>query len=109
VVVLIALTILDEDAVGLLKLISGFRQRRINRALNVPRGDNQFYSKKKEEQEGENAMMPKTQRNSYHMRCTGIYVYVSVRTFVVTNLCKGQCPIVAVRCEFISPIYHLVA
>jgi len=36
VVVLIALTIFeDEDAVGLLKLISGLRQRRINRALNA--------------------------------------------------------------------------
>lgn len=51
--VLITLAIFeDEDAMELLKLTSGPRQRHINRSLNVPRGDNQFYSREKEEQEG---------------------------------------------------------
>ena len=47
-------------------------------------------------------MMLKTERNSYHTRCAGvyIYVYVSVRTSIVTNLCKGQCPIVAAVSSF---------
>lgn len=75
--------------------------------VDVPRGNNQFYSKEKEEQEtGGYAMMLKTERNSYHTRCAGVYVhvYVGVRTSIVTNLCKGQCPIVAVRGEFVSPI-----
>ena len=51
-------------------------------------------------------MMLKTERNSYHTRCAGvsIHVYVGVCTSIVTNLCKGQCPIVAVRGEFVSPI-----
>lgn len=68
-VVLIALTIFEDgDTVRLPKLTPVPRQRRISpsyRAFNVLRGDNQFYSKEKEEQEGESAMMP----NSYHMRC----------------------------------------
>lgn len=87
----------------------GPRQRHINRALNVPRGDNQFYLMEKKTQEGRGAMMPKTERNSYHTRCAGIFmhVYVGVCTSIVTNLCKGQCPIVAVRGEFVSPIYRL--
>lgn len=52
-------------------------------------------------------MMPKTERNSYHTPCAGTYVhvYVGVRASIVTNLCKGQCPIVAVHGEFVSPIY----
>lgn len=100
-----------RHAMGPPRLTSGPRQRRINRALNVPRGDNQFYLMEKEAQEGRGAMMPKTERNSYHTRCAGIFmhVYVGVCTSIVTNLCKGQCPIVAVRGEFVSPIYRLAA
>lgn len=49
-VVLIALMIFEDgDTVGLAKLTLAPRQRHINRATNVPRDDNQFYSKEKEE------------------------------------------------------------